>query len=206
MKKMITILVVLMFTFSLATADGIHETKALTISLDANATTGYSWNAFILSGDSVIFTVPEGTYVADQAPEGMVGVGGQTYYTLIPVKPGVSLITFTYGQAWNPETAEQLILLADVDEELNLWLQDVTNGGVIEGTVTSVNENDHSVLLSTESHGEILARFGSDMEMPVVDEHIVIYTNGTMTMSLPAIMNVLAWNSVPSDLARTDAE
>ena len=59
----------------------------------------------------------------------------------------------------------------------------------------------------TQDHpGLIIAVFDAGMELPVADEQIVIYTNGTMTMSLPAIMNVIAWGSVPSESARADEE
>ena len=206
MKKIIAILAAMLLTCTYAMADMIHETKAVTISLDANATTGYVWSGFVIGGDSVVLNSAEGTYVVDEAPEGLCGVGGQTYYTLIPVKPGTSIVVFNYARGWEPDAIEQRVVLADVDDDLNLYVSDVTEGGRIEGTVVSVDAENHSVLLNTESHGEIIATFDADMELPVADEQIVIYTNGTMTMSLPAIMNVIAWNSVPSNLARMDVE
>ncbi len=206
MKKMIAILAALLLTFTYAMADTIHETKAVTISLDANPTTGYVWSGFVIGGNSVVLNSAEGTYVVDDAPEGLCGVGGQTYYTLIPMKPGTSIVIFNYARVWEPDFMEQRVVLADVDADLNLYVADVTEHGVIEGTVVSVDADDYSALLMTETHGEIIACFDADMELPVADEQIMIYTNGTMTKSLPAIMNVIAWNSVPSDLARIDAE
>lgn len=82
MKRFIAALAAVLLIFSFAMADTIHETKAVTISLDANATTGYVWSGFVLGGDSVVLSSAEGTYVVDDAPDGMCGVGGQTYYTL----------------------------------------------------------------------------------------------------------------------------
>lgn len=202
MKKMIAILAALLLTLSFARADSIHETKAVTISLNANATTGYVWSGFVLGGDSVVLNSAEGTYVVDEAPDGLCGVGGQTYFTLIPVKPGTSIVIFNYARGWEPDAIDQRVVLADVDEDLNLYVSDVTDGGRIEGTVVSVDADNHSVLLNTESHGEIIANFDADVELPVTDEQIVIYTNGTMTMSLPAIMNVIVWNTVPGLEAR----
>ena len=202
MKKMIAILAALLLTCTVALADTVHETKAVTVSLDANATTGYMWTGYVLGGDSVVLSAAEGTYVVDEAPEGMVGVGGQTYFTLIPVKPGVSIVTFTYARSWENDAIEQRVVLADVDDDLNLYVTDVTEGGRIEGTVVSVDAENHSVLLNTETHGEIIANFDAEMELPVADEQIVIYTNGIMTMSLPAIMNAIAWQTVPGEKAR----
>ena len=206
MKKTIAILAALLLTFTFAMADTVHETKAVTVSLDANATAGYAWTGFVIGGDSVVLNSAEGTYVADEAPEGMGGAGGRTYYTLIPVKPGSSIVIFNYARGWEPDAVEQRVVLADVDDELNLYVSDVTDGGRVEGNVVSVDAEKHSVLMNTEAHGEIIAVFDADTELPVADEQIVIYTNGTMTMSLPAIMNVIAWGSVPSDSARTEAE
>lgn len=206
MKKMIATLTALMMTCSFALADTFHETKAVTISLEANATTGNAWSGFVIGGDSVLLNAAEGTYVTDEAAEGTVGAGGQTYYTLIPVKAGVSVVTFSYGRGWEDEIVEQRVVLAEVDEELTLHVSDVTETGRIEGTVVSVDAEEHSVTLNTESHGEIIAAFDAEMAMPVEGEQIVIYTSGAMTMSLPAITNVLAWDAVPSDLARVDAE
>ena len=61
-------------------------------------------------------------------------------------------------------------------------------------------------MIAHDTIGEILARFSPEMSLPTVDEKIVIYTDGTMTLSLPAMMNVLAWCCIPPVDARNEAE
>lgn len=201
MKNLLVILVSLMMIVSFATAE-TFEPASVTVSFDANMTTGYAWTGFVLGGESVELANTEAAYVSDPNPDMLDGVGGTATFTLVPVKAGESIVVFTYGRPWEEDIADRQVVLASVDEQLNVTLMDVTESGVIEGTVISVDEEDHSVLLNAAVQGEIIARFDEDMALPVPDEHIVIYTNGTMTMSLPAIMNVIAWESVPGEEAR----
>ena len=203
MKKLIYILAALLLTVSIALADGIQETNAVTVSLDGNPTTGYVWTGFVLGGESVLLTDPAGTYVPDDAPEGLSGVGGKTYFTLLPAAPGESIVTFTYARSWEPDFLEQRVLLANVDDDMKLTVSDVTEIGVITGTVISVDTEDCSAMLMTETHGELIVRFAPETQLPAENETITVYTNGVMTMSLPAIVNAIAWSSVPSDMART---
>ena len=225
MKKLIAVLTMLMLSLSVAAAErtgtvtiggtddtagicaekSLIDTRPVVISLDANATTGFSWNGFIIGGDSVVLSGEEGTYVADDAPEGLCGVGGKTYYTLIPVKPGPSIVTFTYCRPQDQENADQLVVLAVVDEEMNLFVNDVTESGAITGTVISVDADEHSAILNTKTHGEVAASFHADAVLPVVNEQIVIYTDGTMTLSIPSVMNVIAWETIPAEQARGTA-
>lgn len=202
MKKIIAVLLVFMFVLPCALGEAFYETNAVTIAFDANSTTGFAWSGYVFAGDSAILDSEEGTYIVDSAPEGMTGVGGTTYYTLIPTQPGQSIVVFYYGRSWENDIATQYVLLADVDEDLNLSISDVTETGVFTGTVVSVDADDHSVMMQNEELGEVKVYIMEDMEMPVVDETIVIYTNGVMTCSLPASMGAIAWASVPSDTAR----
>lgn len=202
MKKWTIILMIFALLLNVAAADEAMISKAQTISLRANETTGYQWNGFVLGGDSVTLNDSAGIYVMDSNPEMLDGVGGQTYFTLTPVKPGCSIVIFSYARGWEPEPIDQRVLLADVDEMLNLFLTDVTESGVYDGEVISVDEEEHTVLLKTEQLGEVIARFDEAETLPVQNERIIIYTNGTMTMSLPAIVNVIAWQTAPDERGR----
>ena len=53
--------------------------------------------------------------------------------------------------------------------------------------------------------GEILARFSPEMPLPALDVQIVICTDGTMTLSLPAMVNVRAWCRISPADASDDA-
>ena len=80
-----------------------------------------------------------------------------------------------------------------------------TSSYQIEGVVTEIDADNHSATLNTADRGDVIVRFGENDGLPTQDEHIRAYTDGVMTMSLPPIVNAIAWEHVPSDLAR-DAE
>lgn len=98
-------------------------TPELTILLEANATTGYSW---VLAAEGEAVTVTEEEYKADEAADDAVGVGGVQPYLVKAVKPGDAKLIFTYAQAWEPEAiANQLMLFLTVDADGNIQLQEV---------------------------------------------------------------------------------
>ena len=205
MKALIAALTALMMFGSLAAAAPTGEAQTGTISLAANATTGYAWTGFVIGGDAVEIDSNEGTYVPDDNPDGLTGVGGTTTYVVTAVQPGRSIIRFDYLRPGDRASEDQRIYLAIVDEEMNLSLSDVTEHSPIEGVVTEIDADNRSATLNTEDRGEVIVRFGENDSLPTQDEHIRAYTDGVMTMSLPPIVNAIAWEHVPSDLAR-DAE
>ena len=69
----------------------------IAVSLDANPTTGYSWE--FTAGDT--FEIAGSTYVADPNPEGLSGAGGTQVVTLKVTKAGTSDLTGMYRQQWN---------------------------------------------------------------------------------------------------------
>ncbi len=207
MKKGILLSIALLLGASTCMAEETPMTEAepYVISFEANMTTGFAWNGFVFSGDCVELDSAEGSYVTDEvdeADEPLCGVGGTTYYTLTPVKPGRSLVLFDYTQGWEPEFADRVVMLVTVDEDMHLEAMDITESSRIEGTVVSVDEETREVLMESEELGDLIATFEEDMELPFVDEEIMIYTDGIMTMSLPAHVNALAWETIPSELAR----
>lgn len=90
-------------------------------------------------------------------------------------------------------------MLAVVEDDLLIYTVDVTETGVYDGTVTHVDAADHSVTLSTDRLREVIARFSEKDELPAQGERIMVYTNGTMIMLLPAIVAVNGWSSLFSD-------
>lgn len=178
------------------------EDKSVTLSLDANATTGYIWTGFVIGGSSVELKDERGCYEEDENPEMLDGVGGTTYFQLNPVEPGLSIVRFDYARGWEEGYIDRTVFLADVDEELNLTLTDVTLTSMALGTVTNVDEETHTVTYLAESGEEVIAVFDEELALPVVDEEICVYTTGVMTMSLPPMVNVLAWETIPDEYAR----
>ena len=205
MKTLIAALTALMMFGSMAAAAPTGEAQTGTISLAANATTGYAWTGFVIGGDAVEIDSNEGTYVPDDNPDGLTGVGGTTTYVVTAVQPGRRNLRFDYLHAGDRTSDRQKIYLAIVDEEMNLSLSDVTEHSPIEGVVTEIDAENRSATLNTADRGDVIVRFGENDGLPTQDEHIRAYTDGVMTMSLPPIVNAIAWEHVPSDLAR-DAE
>ncbi|MGN0772224.1 MAG: protease inhibitor I42 family protein [Candidatus Ventricola sp.] len=202
MKKWIALLSAFLLTLSCATAESPDAGHTATLSLDANPSTGYSWTGSVLVGDAVQLDSAEGAYIPDDQSGTLAGAGGQTQYAVTAVKPGSSILTFDYRRSWEDTALEQRVYLAVVDQDLNLSMTDVTETGVFQGTVLSLNEEEHTALLAHETLGEIQAQFSPETGLPALDEQIVIYTDGTMALSLPAVMNVLAWRSLsPVDAA-----
>lgn len=190
MKKWIALLSAVLLTLSCAMAESSDTAHTEILSFDANPTTGYSWVGFVLGGEAVQLDSAEGTYIPDDQTGMLCGAGGQTQYVVTAVKPGRSIITFDYRRSWENTSLEQKVYLAVVDQALNLSLMDVTETSVLQGTVLSIDEAEHTALIAHDTIGEILARFTPEMSLPTVDEQIVIYTDGTMTLSLPAMMNM----------------
>ena len=200
MKKWMALLSAVMLTLSCAMAESSDAGQPATLSLDANPSTGYSWSGVVLGGDAVRLDSAEGTYLPDEQTGAATGTGGRTQYVVTAVQPGSSILTFDYRRSWEDAPLEQRVYLAVVDEELHLSLKDVTETGALRGTVLSVDEENHTALIEQDTLGEILAQFSPEMSLPALDEQIVICTDGTMTLSLPARMNVLAWCRIsPAD-------
>lgn len=172
---------------------------SVTLSFDANITTGYEWNAFVVGGDSVEIDMDGSGYVADPSADPLAcGTGGTHDFKLNALRPGESIIRFTYSRGWEDEPMQEFFMLAVVEDDLLIYTIDVTEAGVYDGTVADVNADDHSVTLITARLGEVIARFDEQDALPAQGEHIMVYTNGTMIMPLPAAVDVIAWSSLPS--------
>lgn len=71
--------------------------QGVTVTLEANASTGYSW-AFECSPADVVTAVGEAAYVPDEpvAP----GSGGRMQYEFTTSRPGTATARFEYRRAW----------------------------------------------------------------------------------------------------------
>ena len=113
------------------------EPQKVSISLDSNPTTGFSWQ---VSQSEELFTV-ESVYEADKAGEGLVGVGGTETITLTPVKPGKTEVTLTYARPWEGgEQADQLVYTFEVDKDLQVKTADAYSLSTDEPIATPAPE------------------------------------------------------------------
>lgn len=179
------------------------DDKSVTLSFESNETTGYAWTGFVIGGHSVELEDPSGSYEADDNPEMLDGIGGTTYFQLNPVEPGQSIVRFDYARSWEEGHDERIVILADVDEDLNLTTTDITFSYMDAGTVTEVDEENHTVTYVSGSE-EVIAAFDEELALPVIDEEIFVYTTGIMTMSIPPTVNVLAWETIPTEYGRME--
>ena len=69
----------------------------VTVTLDSNATTGYSWELTDIS-DTAVLQKTDSKYEAPNS--GLVGAGGKEVWTFKTLKDGKATITMSYGQPW----------------------------------------------------------------------------------------------------------
>ena len=217
MKKILAILAALTLMIPFALAEDIEITEVETpevftvyppvaaraqFALPANPTTGYQWTAFLLTEGVVELVNPDGDYVADESEEGMVGVGGTHYFEISAVAPGETILLLNYFRSFDPTDMMTTAYLISVDEDGMLYVRDLEGAAPIIGQVTNIDEENHAVTLNTETHGEVIAFFPEEMPLPTMEENVKIWFNGAMTMSIPAQIGVIAWETIAPPQAR----
>ncbi len=105
MKRIISACIVLTM-IAMLTGCGKSEPQTMTLSLDSNPTTGYTW---MVDQDKELFDVSE-EYVENDHEEGMVGVGGVQTFTLTPKEAGTCELTFTYRRSWEDPSEEDTVV------------------------------------------------------------------------------------------------
>jgi len=73
------------------------------IALEANATTGFAWEATF---DESMLQLVSQNYVPDEHEEGMVGVGGIDHLRFKALSTGSTQIELTYKQPWAEDGGE----------------------------------------------------------------------------------------------------
>jgi inhibitor of cysteine peptidase len=80
--------------------------KPFEITLEANPTTGYRWEAAF---DSSFLRLQDRSFKrGESAQKGMVGVGGKTTFIFVPVKVGQAIINFQYKRPWEAEAIKEV--------------------------------------------------------------------------------------------------
>jgi inhibitor of cysteine peptidase len=95
-----------MFTFTEAdngkTGDITRSTRFAVV-LPENPTTGFVWNATLSPG----LELQSSDYRQDDAPVGMVGVGGTRTWVIIAKDIGTQKFSAVYQRAWEPVTGNE---------------------------------------------------------------------------------------------------
>lgn len=81
-----------------------------TITLPANPTTGYEWNA---NFNSTFVNLVENKFIPATG-EGKVGVGGEQLFTFIALKTGTTDITLIYKRSWEQNFVDQRIFTINI--------------------------------------------------------------------------------------------
>jgi predicted secreted protein len=77
--------------------------EPFTISLPANPTTGYEWNA---DYDYVLLKLESAEFESTNSQTVRVGRGGTSVFVFTPIKPGKSTIRFVYKRSWENIVAD----------------------------------------------------------------------------------------------------
>lgn len=88
--------------------------KDLTIALESNPTTGYSWQA---DYDKAMLSLLSDEYEAKSVAKGIVGSGGTQYLTFTALAAGRTSVTLTYRRSWEEPSAD------DRKEVFNISIQ-----------------------------------------------------------------------------------
>ncbi|WP_459202295.1 beta-propeller domain-containing protein [Methanococcus sp. CF] len=76
----------------------INVGETLTITLDENPTTGYTWNYSISDDDKIELSFDE--YIQDEVEDGIVGAGGVHEWTFNATESGEVELKFDYYRSW----------------------------------------------------------------------------------------------------------
>ncbi len=80
----------------------VESGNKASISFDANATTGYSWDYTF--DDEGIVAEQSSSYDTDEHSEGIVGYGGRQNYLFKAVKEGETTAHFNYRRPWDADS------------------------------------------------------------------------------------------------------
>ena len=109
MKKIILSILVFTCSLSMCVAENSKPDKTIkvqvghdfTLTLEANATTGYEWQ-FAKPLDKSSFKLISSNYLADKTNR--VGSGGRQIWILKALKAGKKIISFKYVRPWEKRT------------------------------------------------------------------------------------------------------
>ena len=236
MKKFLILLLIAALLIPAAQAEDVSDEiytifppqKAyVSFTLPANPSTGYLWFSRLI-GDAVIESpslmtlnaaIPVGEGDGDasgQISTELVGASSVSQFLFTADHEGQAIVVFTYmrpGEETDQpaeEPVQMLVYLITVDGEGNLFVQDVRDVNPLLCEVLSVDEEERTALVGTQSHGEVLARFPENVDLPRVGDRVTLWYNGVMTLSLPGQINVLGCDlvmtSVTGSVVSVDGE
>ena len=111
--------------------------QTVTLTLDSNPTTGFSWQ---VEQSEELFLV-ESVYTEDRTDEPVTGSGGTETITLTPLKAGKTEVTLTYARPWEGgEKGDQLVYAFEIDKNMQVKMTDAYSMGSNEPITTPAPE------------------------------------------------------------------
>lgn len=111
--------------------------QTVTLTLDSNPTTGFSWQ---VEQSEELFRV-ESVYTEDRTGEPVTGSGGTETITLTPLKAGKTEVTLTYARPWEGgEKGDQLVYAFEIDKNMQVQMTDAYSMGSNEPITTPAPE------------------------------------------------------------------
>ena len=122
MKKSLCLFVFLCVTVLSLGCSMAQEQKTVTVELEANATTGYTWTCTI-SPENVIRLVSS-KYIPNEHDDGITGAGGKQVFTFEAIAEGEAELVFSYLKEWETGVPplKTVTYKAIVDNRNNLTL------------------------------------------------------------------------------------
>jgi len=102
-----------MFTFTEADNGGsgnITQNTRFAVVLAENPTTGFTWNETLSAG----LELQSSDYRQDDAPTGMVGVGGTRTWVIVAKDPGDQKFSAVYRRSWENVTGNETTYSANI--------------------------------------------------------------------------------------------
>ena len=104
--------------------EAVENGNTASISFDANASTGFSWD-YLFDEDGVVEETSR-EYVAKKHPQGAVGYGGRQLYVFKALKEGRTTATFIYRRPWDADsTIFTVNVCIAVDREGNITITEI---------------------------------------------------------------------------------
>lgn len=175
----------------------IREGDKTYIELIGNPSTGYVWTVFPIVEGVVTAKDP----VALETESDVVGAPVKYRMEVEAAAAGETILVLRYLRPWEEAIQTEIPLLVTVDEEGEMFFMHL-EGMPLEVTVAQVMEEEHKALVENENLGQVICTFPEEMALPMAGEHIKIWTNGVMALSLPGQMNVLGWETIAPPQAR----
>ena len=145
--------------------------QSLVVTLESNATTGYSW-ALVQNSDDSVLSKTGNEYVAPQTT--LVGAGGKEEWTFQALKEGTSTISMEYRRPWEtgtpPATTFSLTVVVkecvNVDASYSGKQVELSVGQSLVVTLESNATTGYSWALVQNSDDSVLSKTGNEYVAP----------------------------------------